>query len=137
MRHTNAGGMRLALERLKWALKYPKRRTEDEWQGRLCRAVAFLQTAWDDHTSTSDFELAHLCDLSLLPFTALSQRLLDLRRDHTTLTEQLAALKKETEAGSRPDLLCRRTRKLLLLVENHLAAEQALVLDESADPSLR
>jgi hypothetical protein len=128
--------MRLALERLKWALTYPKRRTDVDWQGRLRRAVAFLQTAWDDHTAFSDSEFTHLCDLSLLPFTPLSQQLLDLRREHGALSEQLAALGGEAEAACRPDLLCRRTRELLVAMEDHLAVEQALARDEPVDVSV-
>jgi hypothetical protein len=129
MWQTNEGGVRLGLERLKWALTYPKRSTHDDWNGRLRRALAFLQNAWSEHTTFSNSEFSQIFDPELLPFTALSQQLLDLRREHLSLTAQLAALVKQSWGCRRPDLLCRRTEQLLGAIDRHLAAEQALACD--------
>ncbi len=126
---SNEGGVRLALERLKWALTYPRRGSNDDWFGRLLRAVAFLQTAWKDHATFSDIEIAQTSDPELLPFTTLSQQLLELRREHRSLTAKLAALAKQSREGRRPDLLSRRAEQLLAAIEGHLAAEQALACD--------
>jgi hypothetical protein len=130
MWQTNEGGVRLALERLKWALAYPKRGAPDDWDGRLQRAVGFLQMAWNDHTTFSNSEFAQIFDPGLLPFTALSQQLLHLRNEHRILTAKLAALARQARVPRRPDLLCQRAQQLLVAMERHLTAEQSLPWDE-------
>jgi len=129
MWQTNEGGVRLALERLKWALAYPKRSSHQDWNGRLRRAVAFLQMMWKDHITFSNSEFAQVSDPGLLPFTALSQQLLELRREHRSLTAHLAALAKQSGSARRPDLLCRRAEHLLAAMERHLATEHELACD--------
>jgi hypothetical protein len=134
MGQTNDGGLRLALERLKWALAMPARPTDDEWFARVRRALAFLQTAWDDHAAVTNSEFAQLLDPSFLPFSPLSQRLGEFRDEHSTLRGQLAALDNQAEEGSRLDLLCRSGRLLVDVMERHVAAERALPCEQPSDP---
>ena len=130
MWQTNEGGVRLALERLKWALAYPKRSSVEDWHGRVYRAVVFLQTAWNDHAAVSNSEWDRIFDPGLLPFTTLSQHFLYLRSEHCTLKKKLATLKRQVKKAQRPDLLCRRAEELRVAIERHLAAEHALACDE-------
>jgi hypothetical protein len=136
MRHTNDGGLRLALERLKWALTVPLRHNDDDWHGRLGRALAFLHTAWDDHSALTNSEFAQVFDPSLLPFTPLSQRFGEFRDEHRALTDQLAVLENQVEESGRVDMICRAARQLLAAMERHLAAERTLAWEETLEPSL-
>jgi hypothetical protein len=161
MRPTNDGGLRLALERLKWALAVPMQHHDDDWDGRLSRALTFLQSAWDGHAARTETGFAQVIDPSLLPFTELSQRLSELRHEHSALTDRLVALRGELEkprpayrscqdeggqalsaalenpsrSGRSLGTICRRTRQLLAAMERHLSAEQGLDLHESSQPS--
>jgi hypothetical protein len=57
--------------------------------------------------------------------------LLALRSEHRILTAKLATLEKQAKEARRPDLFCRRTEQLLVALERHLGAEQALACEEA------
>jgi hypothetical protein len=156
MSYTNDGELRMALARLHWALQFPLPSPEEDWDGRLSRALAALRDAWDGHAASAETAIAQAVDPSLLPFTPLSQRAGELFQDHvrlhaeigaldTELSETAAAyrslLSSESSDGSPPPLdpgrvMCRlrtipkRARQLIGELDEHLSVESDLLLTE-------
>ncbi len=89
------GGLRLALERLKWALSQPMRQSADDWDGRLRRALAALDDAWGQHAVAARASFTQVVDPAGLPFTPLSQHAGALCQDHNDFLGDVRSLQDE------------------------------------------
>jgi hypothetical protein len=89
------GVLRLALGRVRWALGLPRRNGEDDWERRLVRALAALETAWERHARTTEVTFAQLVDPSHLPFTPEARRIREFSRDHDDFGAEVTALQDE------------------------------------------
>jgi hypothetical protein len=145
----NDGGLRLALGRLKWALGLPQRHTADDWDRRLVRALAALETSWDRHARATEGTFAQVVDPSHLPFTPLSRRIREFSRDHSDFGAEVTALQDElaqtpslydasfapgqVHAAERLAEVRRRVERLLAAMQWHLTMEGVLLEAEVGD----
>jgi hypothetical protein len=88
MSPTAEAALAIALDRVHWALSYPRRHREDDWDGRLRRALASLQEAWAGHGEQVESFLAPLADPTELPFTATDRLAALLRREYRDLEKE-------------------------------------------------
>jgi hypothetical protein len=149
MSPSHDGTLRLAIERVRWALGVPMRYAEDDWDGRRSRALAFLEDALQRHARLVEPILAEAVDAGQLPFTPLSRSAGELLDDHGQFRRQVASLlaeltsqpslyaayysrartdlfghKEPREAASiRLPALCRETRELLQAIEQLVLAD--------------
>jgi hypothetical protein len=140
----------VARDHVRWALGYPRRHGQDDWDGRLRRALVALHEAWDVHGARVEALLALVVDPAELPFTPLAQQAREMRREHRRLATEAGRLCKELEtepsvyqssfdpagAGSsrkRLAAIVRRAETLVAAVRRHLAAESELELAEPSE----
>jgi hypothetical protein len=112
MSPTTEAALTVALDRVRWGLAYPRRHAQDDWDGRLRRALAALQVAWRAHSARVEPLLDTLADPTELPFTATDRRVAILRREHRELGK---------EAGR----LCQALRRTPLAYESCFDARQS------------
>jgi hypothetical protein len=132
--------MNVALGRVRWALAHPRRHGQDDWDGRLRRALTALHEAWAEHGKRADALIAAISDPDQLPFTAADRRAGDLRREHGELRREVRRLcralrrspsvyqssfefRRTGRARRSLAALMRRVRTLLDGMGQHLAAE--------------
>jgi hypothetical protein len=144
---TQEAALAVALDRVGWALAYPRRHAQDDWDGRLRRALAAFQAAWAAHSSRVEALLAQYADPAELPFTPLARQAPAIRQGHRQLAGKAQRLLKELEAvpsvyqscfdaaGTGPSrkrlaAIVRRAEALAAAVRRHLAAEVELELAE-------
>jgi hypothetical protein len=147
---TQEAALAVALDRVRWALAYPRRHAQDDWDGRLRRALAALRSAWDEHIAHVEALLALVADPAELPFTPVARQARAIRQEHRKLAGEAHQLLKELEAvpsvyqsgfntagsgpsGKRLATIVRRAEALAAGVRRHLAAEASLSL---ADPEV-
>lgn len=139
--------MTVALDRVRWALSYPRRHGQDDWDGRLRRALTALQKAWKVHGDLAEALIAEQTDPRELPFTDAARQAAELRREHHELgkeSQRLCQALRRTpsvyqssygavgsgRARQRLGALLRRAEALVEAVHRHLATESALEWEE-------
>jgi hypothetical protein len=142
--------MAVALDRVRWALTYPRRHGQDDWDGRLGRALTALHKAWAAHGARAEARMAEMADPTELPFTATARRAAELRREHRELGKEARALCRALRrtpslyqacfsqadrgrARRRLAVILRRVEALADAVGRHLSAERDL---PGAEPHL-
>jgi hypothetical protein len=140
MSPTTEAALAVALGRVRWALAQPRRHAQDDWDGRLRRALTALQEVWPGHGERVESFLAPLADPTELPFTATDRLAAALRRGYRDLGKEARRLcqalrrtpsvyqacfdrRQSSRARRRLDALIQRVRALLSGIGLLLAAE--------------
>jgi hypothetical protein len=137
---THEAALAVALGRVRWALTYPRRYSQDDWDGRLCRSLTALHEAWCQHRERVEALISPIINPTELPFTAADRRAAELRREHWELGKETQSLcralrrnpsvyqwsfdPKSGRMRRRLAVLIQRVGALLNGIARHLAAEE-------------
>jgi hypothetical protein len=141
----NEAALALAIDRVRWALTYPRRYCDDDRDGRLRRALAALQRAWAAHCEQIESLFESLAVPSELPLTDIDRPAGQVRREHLELGQEALslcnALRRNPSvdpadwdsARRRLEAIAQRAEALVGAVRRHVAWETELQLSLPTD----